>query len=85
MNHLPIEATTPCANDPAPFFPARHDPIWREAVEACSRCGMRDQCLEEAITYEWGLGRNQRMGIYGGLTPGRRFDLEQQRRQEDVA
>lgn len=85
MKHLPIEANTPCAADPAPWFPNRHDPIWREAVEACGHCWMREQCLEEAITFEWGLGRNQRMGIYGGHTPGARFDLEQQRKKENAA
>jgi WhiB family transcriptional regulator, redox-sensing transcriptional regulator len=47
--------------DPEAFFPEKGGST-REAKRICSRCEVKDQCLEYA------LGNDERFGIWGGLS-----------------
>jgi len=40
---------------------------------------VRPQCLEDAMTVEYGTGLGRRYGIWGGLTPIARVRLARQR------
>lgn len=54
------------------FPPSGHRPI--EALEACSRCPVRQECLDYAID------NNQHWGVWGGLTERQRFSYKRKRR-----
>lgn len=43
------------------FFPEKGGSV-REAKRICSRCNVRQQCLE------WALANDERFGVYGGLS-----------------
>jgi hypothetical protein len=46
------------------------------AVKLCNTCPVRQACLDDQMAFEQGLGKISRVGIFGGLTPRERFDLE---------
>jgi WhiB family transcriptional regulator, redox-sensing transcriptional regulator len=51
--------------DPELFFPIS-DVDAEPAKRVCAACGVRDRCLEHALT------TRESEGIWGGLTPGER-------------
>ncbi|GAA2523863.1 WhiB family transcriptional regulator [Pilimelia columellifera] len=55
--------------DPEAFFPEKGGST-REAKRICSRCDVRDDCLEYA------LGHDERFGIWGGLSERERRKLK---------
>jgi hypothetical protein len=60
-------ASPACAEHPAEwwFDPAR----FSTAVEICGRCPMRARCLDQALCSD------ERLGVWGGLTPDQRAAL----------
>jgi WhiB family redox-sensing transcriptional regulator len=59
-----------CAQtDPEAFFPEKGGST-REAKRVCSRCDVRDECLDYA------LARDERFGIWGGLSERERRRLK---------
>jgi len=59
--------------DPDLFFPEKGGST-REAKLICARCEVRDECLQYA------LDRDERYGIYGGLSERERWKLKRQGR-----
>lgn len=61
-----------CAPHPrAWWFPERYETGgYARAVAICATCPVRAECLEEALAYE--IGRHDRFGMWGGLTPAER-------------
>lgn len=66
----------------------RHNPeTWfqEEAFDVakmfCNACPIQDLCLEEAMRLEYGLALMSRHGVWGGLTPEERFELERSRNE----
>lgn len=55
------------------WFARRTSQAGKRAVEICSSCPVREQCLDEAMTYEKTDG--MRIGIWGGLGPVERSSL----------
>jgi len=55
--------------DPEAFFPEKGSST-REAKRTCTRCEVRDECLEYAVS------RNEKFGIWGGLTERQRRKLK---------
>ena len=65
-----------CAEiDPELFFPASSNGDMQTAKWVCSRCDIREKCLETALTFEKGSPRSWRHGIWGGLSPTQRAKL----------
>ncbi|MGY1773533.1 WhiB family transcriptional regulator [Blastococcus sp. SYSU D00813] len=61
----------PCAGDPDGWF--RTDPASVQAAKAgCGGCPARDRCLQLA------LAESEQHGVWGGLTPAERADLDRQ-------
>lgn len=62
--------------DPNMFIPVKtggcHD--YREAREVCKRCAVTAECLAYA------LDTNERMGMWGGLSPKERRQLRREKR-----
>lgn len=57
--------------DPEMFFPTSTDRAYAyAALSLCSRCPVRAECLEWALTVEDGTG--PRVGVVGGMTPHER-------------
>lgn len=80
MNRNDWMASALCRQaDPDLFTPDayRGQPV-RDAKAVCNRCPSRKPCLDDALTTEAGQSRQMRESIRGGLTPGERYDLEQQ-------
>lgn len=48
----------------------------RPAKTICRGCPARSVCLTEAMVNEQGMSRNYRFGIFGGLTPRDRSELD---------
>ena len=55
---------------------SEHDPEWwfeeasyASAIEVCTRCPLRTQCLNQA------LAAGETLGVWGGLTPAQRAAL----------
>lgn len=64
--------------DLALFFPARGASL-RPALEACDRCPVRRECLDEAMrTEDWA---HQIHGVRGGLSARARADLHRRVRR----
>lgn len=62
-----------CAQtDPEAFFPEKGGSP-RNARLVCSRCPVREQCLEDA------LARDERFGIWGGKSERERRAIKRQR------
>jgi len=58
----PWMADAVCATtDPEAFFPEKGGST-REAKAICARCSVQAECLD------WALDRDERFGIYGGLS-----------------
>ena len=57
------------------YPPSGHRPT--EALEACSRCPVREEGLKYAID------NHQHWGVWGGLTERQRFDYKRERRMRD--
>jgi WhiB family redox-sensing transcriptional regulator len=67
---LPWQEEALCAQtDPEAFFPEKGGST-REAKRVCSRCDVRSECLEAA------LARDERFGIWGGLSERERRRLK---------
>jgi WhiB family transcriptional regulator, redox-sensing transcriptional regulator len=57
------------------FFPSNSDPaFYRTARTICKSCPVRKECLELALDMENGL----HYGMFGGLTPDERRDLQEE-------
>ena len=67
---LPWQEEALCAQtDPEAFFPEKGGST-REAKRVCGRCDVKAECLEYA------LGRDERFGIWGGLSERERRRLK---------
>jgi WhiB family redox-sensing transcriptional regulator len=67
---LPWQEEALCAQtDPESFFPEKGGST-REAKRVCSRCDVRADCLDYA------LARDERFGIWGGLSERERRRLK---------
>lgn len=64
--------------DPELFYPEESGGQWGEAKKVCLGCPVRRQCGAYAMESERGQGVKHRTGVWGGLTPRQRFDLDQQ-------
>jgi WhiB family redox-sensing transcriptional regulator len=53
------------------FYEDRRPEGAEPAKAICSRCVVREECLDYALT------GNERYGIWGGMTPGERSDIIQ--------
>lgn len=75
-----------CAGkDTETFFPSEHDQAGMKAARAiCSGCPLGLECLEFALDAEL-KGKQQRHGIYGGLSPRQRGDIARARAKEAAA
>jgi WhiB family transcriptional regulator, redox-sensing transcriptional regulator len=60
------------------FFPEPGQNATR-AKAICGDCYIQESCLEEAMAFEGGAGRNRRFGIFGGLDADQRAALAQER------
>lgn len=67
-----------CANgDTEAWFPDPSDQrATYDAIKLCDSCPVRQECLDDTMRIEAGLGKISRVGIFGGLTPAQRFNLE---------
>ena len=69
--------------DPELFFPTSYGPPGAvqigQAKAVCHGCPVRSACLEDAMAAEGDAGRAVRTGIRGGLTPGQRRQLYEDR------
>lgn len=62
-----------CAEtDPDAFFPEKGGPTW-PAKQVCRACDVQAECLEYA------LSRNERWGVWGGLSEQERRPLRKAR------
>ena len=67
------------------FFPLDTDRRGVAAAKAiCADCPVTDACLNFALEMETS-GRQQRHGVYGGLSPRQRADLQRKRDKEAAA
>lgn len=69
--------------DPDVFFPnaAAGEHYGRTAKWICRRtCPVREECLTAALDHEVGKPAEERWGIWGGLTPQQRANLDPRRR-----
>ena len=51
----------------------------------CRRCPVLHQCIDSVIADEWGTEVQQRLGVWGGMTPSARVKEERRRAARDVA
>lgn len=68
--------------DIAIFFPEPKRPgakltSYAQARQVCARCTVREECLAHAMSHEL---QNNRLGMYGGLTPEQRDRLRRRPR-----
>ena len=74
------QAACRTAPDPELFFPAplsgrNADQIYAPARRVCAQCPVRNDCLLEAMAVEGDRNVQYRAGVWGGLSPGQRVDL----------
>lgn len=50
-----------------------------DALEACKRCVVKDECLDEAIRIELNHGLQRRYGYFGGMSATERYHETQRR------
>lgn len=64
-----------CADmEPETFFPKSQDYSGiKAAKKICQGCPVMDECLEDAMQKEAGIGHSGRAGIYGGMTARDRY------------
>ena len=62
--------------DRALFFPEREEGTraYVEARAICAGCGVRTECLADALTHEFGKGPSFRHGMQGGMSPKQRAE-----------
>jgi WhiB family redox-sensing transcriptional regulator len=58
------------------FFAEHKGESMSEAKSVCSRCEVRDECLEFAIS------KSMAFGVWGGLSPKQRRDEQARRNRE---
>lgn len=46
------------------------------AMQVCSYCPVRQQCLDYALEMERGKPRERRFGVFGGMNPYGRYHLD---------
>lgn len=67
----------PCSADPELWF----DPdLTDEAKDICDACPAKARCLVIALAQEVNLAGSSRWGVWGGLTPDERFEIERANR-----
>lgn len=69
------DAAACAGEDFALFFPADGPPSNR-AVAICWACPVRRACLETALEHEAGRHHAYRAGLWGGLSPKDRYQLD---------
>lgn len=52
---------------------------YQQAVRVCQGCPVRVQCLRFAMRAEGSMAKATRSGVFGGMTPGERYELYQHR------
>jgi WhiB family redox-sensing transcriptional regulator len=68
--------------DPEVFFPnttgrkLSHAKAYDTARSICHQCPVMQQCRADVMEYERGTSVYQRFGMFGGLTPAERSDLD---------
>lgn len=68
--------------DPEAFFPdtagrtASQAKAYDTARSICHQCPVMQQCREQVMEFERGTSVYQRFGMFGGLTPAERSDLD---------
>lgn len=67
----------PCALAPDLFFTASRPP--EELRRVCQRCPIRADCLDTALELERGQPTRNRHGLWGGLSPSERAELDTRR------
>lgn len=76
-----LEPQPACAGESVQtFFPRDGD--YSEAKRICATCPVKDACLDKAMRDEAAYGTSYREGMYGGMTPRERRDLDEERRGE---
>lgn len=66
--------------DPELFFPQTElEQQWVQRI--CAACPVIAECAAWALEVESGFGAGHRFGIYGGLTPEDRAEIDSERRQ----
>lgn len=61
--------------DPDVFFPER-GVVPDEARRICAVCPVQQECLAFAMDAERGVLKSHRSGVWGGLSPAERHELE---------
>lgn len=77
-----VETAPACATSglhPDAWFD-RQD-LQAQAVRVCRSCPLRQRCLQVAEETEAGWSRDRRYGVWGGLTPYRRWQRDPWRRR----
>ncbi|MDQ2876523.1 MAG: WhiB family transcriptional regulator [Actinomycetota bacterium] len=70
-----------CAGaDPDAWFPAKGHPT-AYAKRVCAGCPVRPECLDYALDFERGMGRETRHGVWGGLAPDQRWAADRAARK----
>lgn len=67
-----------CRGVPSEIFfpdnPGGQDSVYNRAREFCQRCEVTDKCLAYALEHE--TGQRCRYGMFGGLTPRERGQID---------
>jgi WhiB family redox-sensing transcriptional regulator len=67
-----------CRGVPTEIFfpenPGGQDSVYNKAREFCKRCDVTEQCLAYALEHE--TGQRCRFGVFGGLSPRERSQLD---------
>lgn len=78
-----VESAACAGVDPYIFHPVSGGNLnkhsYAAAKSVCQNCPVREECLEFAMRVERNERLAYRCGVWGGLTPGERRDLEAQR------
>ncbi len=61
--------------DPTVFYPEDDEDLGEDAKAICETCGVREACLEYAIT------SREKLGVWGGYTARERRRIVRQRRR----
>ncbi|MEU9861293.1 WhiB family transcriptional regulator [Streptomyces sp. NPDC047971] len=68
--------------DPEAMFPAPGDIAGiQNAKRICHQCPVLTSCLNDALTFEHGRGKDNRHGVAGGLSSSQRYDLYSRHRR----
>lgn len=72
--HIWQDSSVCAQTDPDAFFIEKGG-SYEPARQVCSRCVVKTNCLEKAMTDEGDLSADHRFGMFGGLTPKQRHAL----------